>query len=332
MNDKNRKDINFTLWSIISFMIAFFTISSGATGILFFCVGLACIVFKVKINKYFKLESFIDIKKSIQKNVNDVNELNQHINNLKKTYPTIAKNTGNSYLQSGGLNFKRKGWELLDQKEDYVHNCSLQIVKNSKTQPFKYICKYFDIKPEESTLNDYENALNNFLAVEQGKKSLLRERDKIFNTITEKIPKYVKKFAPIRLMNELGFDEVNFSENHFPQYSFQYVSAGGNSIAKNIITMDTRNLENFIEYLNSQIKWKKSIAGQRALMTASLREEIKKRDNYTCKQCKASVKKEPNLLLEIDHIIPLSKGGITAKDNLQTLCWRCNRSKGSKLQ
>ena len=40
----------------------------------------------------------------------------------------------------------------------------------------------------------------------------------------------------------------------------------------------------------------------------------------------------PNLLLEIDHKIPLAKGGMTTEDNLQTLCWKCNRSKGAKLE
>ena len=44
-----------------------------------------------------------------------------------------------------------------------------------------------------------------------------------------------------------------------------------------------------------------------------------------------SLSKEPNLLLEIDHILPVSKGGLTTEDNLQTLCWRCNRSKGAKI-
>ncbi|WP_411815422.1 HNH endonuclease [Kurthia gibsonii] len=39
----------------------------------------------------------------------------------------------------------------------------------------------------------------------------------------------------------------------------------------------------------------------------------------------------PNLLLEIDHIIPISKGGMSSEDNLQTLCWKCNRSKGAKI-
>ena len=66
-------------------------------------------------------------------------------------------------------------------------------------------------------------------------------------------------------------------------------------------------------------------------MTSKLREKIKVRDNYTCKICDLSTRDEKNLLLEIDHIHPLSKGGITAEDNLQTLCWRCNRSKGAKV-
>ena len=91
-------------------------------------------------------------------------------------------------------------------------------------------------------------------------------------------------------------------------------------------------MENYIKYLNAQIKWKESVAGQRALMTASLREGIKKRDGYACKKCGASVKKEPNLLLEIDHIIPLAKGGKSTESNLQTLCWRCNRHKGARVE
>ena len=62
------------------------------------------------------------------------------------------------------------------------------------------------------------------------------------------------------------------------------------------------------------------------------RGHIMRRDNYTCQKCGLSIKDEPNLLLEIDHIIPLSKNGLTTEDNLQTLCWRCNRTKGSKIE
>ena len=66
-------------------------------------------------------------------------------------------------------------------------------------------------------------------------------------------------------------------------------------------------------------------------MTSSLREKIKVRDDYTCQICGLSTYDEKNLLLEIDHITPLSKGGMTAENNLQTLCWRCNRTKGAKV-
>ncbi len=69
---------------------------------------------------------------------------------------------------------------------------------------------------------------------------------------------------------------------------------------------------------------------QRSMMTGKLREMIKKRDNFTCCICGNSIYQEPNLLLEIDHVIPVSKGGCTVEENLQTLCWKCNRAKSNK--
>jgi len=62
------------------------------------------------------------------------------------------------------------------------------------------------------------------------------------------------------------------------------------------------------------------------------------RDNFTCQVCGlrpvASMDgyRRPDLhQLHVDHIHPFSKGGLTAFDNLQTLCRRCNLSKGSRL-
>lgn len=66
-------------------------------------------------------------------------------------------------------------------------------------------------------------------------------------------------------------------------------------------------------------------------MTNSLREFIKQRDNYTCLICGASTMQQSLLLLEIDHIIPVSKGGLTTPEKLQTLCWKCNRSKSNNI-
>lgn len=52
------------------------------------------------------------------------------------------------------------------------------------------------------------------------------------------------------------------------------------------------------------------------------------RDNYTCQYCG---KKAPNVTLEIDHKIPVSKGGNNAIENLVTSCFDCNRGKGAKI-
>lgn len=62
----------------------------------------------------------------------------------------------------------------------------------------------------------------------------------------------------------------------------------------------------------------------------TLRPQILARDNYTCQKCGLSIYDEPNLLLEVDHIVPVSKWGQSTPENLQTLCWKCNRSKGNR--
>lgn len=54
--------------------------------------------------------------------------------------------------------------------------------------------------------------------------------------------------------------------------------------------------------------------------------EIFKRDNFTCKYCG---RKPPEVVLEIDHIVPVSAGGTSEKFNLTTSCFSCNRGKSS---
>lgn len=68
---------------------------------------------------------------------------------------------------------------------------------------------------------------------------------------------------------------------------------------------------------------------QRKLMTRPLREEIMRRDRYTCQICGKYMPDEVGL--QIDHIIPVSKGGKTIPSNLQVLCDKCNRKKSAKL-
>lgn len=58
-----------------------------------------------------------------------------------------------------------------------------------------------------------------------------------------------------------------------------------------------------------------------------LRHVVYQRDNYKCKECGAT---NEEIKLEIDHIIPFSKGGKTELENLQTLCRIYNHSKHTR--
>lgn len=281
---------------------------------------------------YYRSDKFKKLKAKITDNTNNCNELNAHIEDLKNSFIDIKKTDYGQadYIDNSKWNFNRPELQKF-QKSKYVYNCSSTVCKNAQSQPFKYICKYFNINADEETLSKFEKVLNDFSAAEQGKILLSKEREEIVASISNEIPFLINTFDKKNLIKNLGFDDIDFSQLYFPKYTFNYVSAGGNSSMRCDVTMDIENLNKFVNYLADLIKFKKSVAGQRALMTTALREKIKQRDNYTCQYCGNSTSKEPNLLLEIDHIIPLSKNGLTCEDNLQTLCWKCNRSKGSKI-
>lgn len=53
-----------------------------------------------------------------------------------------------------------------------------------------------------------------------------------------------------------------------------------------------------------------------------------KRDAFRCQYCGRSA---PDVVLEVDHIKPIAKGGIDTLDNLITACEECNLGKGARL-
>ena len=68
---------------------------------------------------------------------------------------------------------------------------------------------------------------------------------------------------------------------------------------------------------------------KRKTIPPKLKLKVLKRDNYKCLICGKSPSTHPELSLEVDHILPVSKGGINDLENLQTLCIYCNRGKGN---
>ena len=63
-------------------------------------------------------------------------------------------------------------------------------------------------------------------------------------------------------------------------------------------------------------------------ISKKLRFEVLKRDKFTCQYCHA---KDDDVILEIDHIEPVSKGGSDHILNLVTACRDCNRGKSDRL-
>jgi CRISPR/Cas system Type II protein with McrA/HNH and RuvC-like nuclease domain len=62
-------------------------------------------------------------------------------------------------------------------------------------------------------------------------------------------------------------------------------------------------------------------------ISKKVRFEVFKRDSFTCQYCG---RKSPDIVLEIDHIKPVSKGGNNGILNLITSCFDCNRGKSDR--
>jgi hypothetical protein len=69
-------------------------------------------------------------------------------------------------------------------------------------------------------------------------------------------------------------------------------------------------------------------AGKRIRVMPSMRWQVFQRDNWRCVACGKHADDE--ILLEVDHIIPRSKGGKNEIGNFQTLCKVCNIGKSNK--
>lgn len=78
-------------------------------------------------------------------------------------------------------------------------------------------------------------------------------------------------------------------------------------------------------YLDREI-WDSICRVERGKVSNKMRFSIYKRDGNRCCKCGSRYN------LEIDHIIPISRGGKSTYDNLQTLCHRCNAEKGSDIE
>lgn len=66
---------------------------------------------------------------------------------------------------------------------------------------------------------------------------------------------------------------------------------------------------------------------ERKALSKKTRFEVFKRDKFTCQYCGKSA---PDVILEVDHVVPVAEGGTDDMLNLVTACFDCNRGKGAR--
>jgi len=84
------------------------------------------------------------------------------------------------------------------------------------------------------------------------------------------------------------------------------------------------------ELISAEItKYSVAVEDRRGI-SLGLRYKVLSRDKFKCVKCGASPSTDTACILQIDHVIPFSKGGKTVLENLQTLCGNCNLGKGNR--
>lgn len=136
-----------------------------------------------------------------------------------------------------------------------------------------------------------------------------------------------ERFEKLKFFEEETFLRRTFRPK-FPRVTL-HLTATYNGYTKN--ENHTYQFDKIIEFYNAAVDKQGKltfIKRERAKVSDDMRYNVLKRDGFRCCICGATA--NDGVKLEVDHIVPVSKGGKSTYDNLQTLCERCNRGKRDK--
>lgn len=284
-----------------------------------------------KILEYYDSPAFLKIKETCEVLMNTQREFNEYIT---EKVDSISRLFGTRVIRNETIHEDEYQYIRPYKKTitPFTAEVSATVFASAENSPIEYIIKNF--YPNKNLYPEQIQKLQ--LLVEE--LATLKEAKHIIDNYKKEYQQYISDVSDFVMMEDeagfysrLGF--ANIDEGALTvEYTFSYTSGGGMAQRKFTVPMTEETIVELIEELENKLTLSAFTKEQRALMTNRLREAIKKRDNFTCCSCGNSIYKEPNLLLEIDHIVPVSKGGCTVEENLQTLCWKCNRAKSNKIQ
>ncbi len=149
-----------------------------------------------------------------------------------------------------------------------------------------------------------------------------KQNRKNFKRITsDEILKQVRKIERWEIIGEKGEKIIIRSD-----FLVEYLEDFKEGINRRLVAMENV-IESLIK-LNTRNRKDKTLRNSKERVGKKLRERILYRDHWTCKNCGTEGKDSQ---LNIDHIIPRSKGGKAEESNLQTLCKSCNLLKLDRI-
>ena len=282
------------------------------------------------INQYYSSPDFANVKNICDKLMQSQREFNEYIAEKGKSVSKLfgTRVTRNETNNEDVYNFIRTYKKTVTP---FTAEVSATVFGSAENNPIGYVIKYF--YPNKGKYKEQIEKLRTLieeLETLKEAKVIIDNYKKQYQEYIKDVPSFILDLDENGFYSRLGFATIDESILEI-EYKFVYTSNGGMAQRSFSVSMTEENIIELINQLENKLTTTAQIKEQRALMTRKLRAYIKERDNYTCCICKNSVYNEPNLLLEVDHIIPISKGGMTEENNLQTLCWKCNRAKADKI-
>lgn len=316
---KKIKDLDSEEWSLITDFI----------------VRIKCEVEKIisanqRILEYYESPSFLKIKETCEVLMSSQREFNEYINEKVQSISHLfgTRVVRNETINDDEYNYIRPYKKTISP---FTAEVSATVFASAENNPLEYIVKYF-YPNKKSYLEQIQKLyrLVEELETLSDAKQIIENYKIEYQQYLGDVPNFIMENDEVGFYSRLGFATIDESVLTV-EYKFSYTSGGGMAQRSFTVPMTEETIAELIRVLESKLTASAFVKEQRTLMTKKLREFIKIRDNFTCCNCGNSTHVEPNLLLEIDHIIPVAKGGRTVEDNLQTLCWKCNRTKSDKL-
>lgn len=283
-----------------------------------------------RILQYYESPEFLKIKETCEVLMSTQREFNEYITEKVQAISTLF---GTRVVRNETVNVDEYEYIRPYKKTltPFTAEVSSAVFASAENNPLEYVIKnFYPNKRQYPEQIQKLQLLLEELETLRDAKQIIENYKVEYQQYLGEVPDYIMKEDEEGFYTRLGF--ANISEEVLTvEYKFVYTSGGGLTQRSFTVPMTEDTIVELIKALESKLTATAFAKEQRTLMTKKLREFIKNRDNYTCCICGNSISAEPNLLLEIDHIIPVSKGGLTEENNLQTLCWKCNRSKSNKI-